>query len=144
MQGKAHASGPGNTERPLPVFAYFQNGDIYHDLGARLVQIIDHLLRQQQLIWRTADNERVLAGNTVNLDPGKDIANGSLHIVQIVLLPGVAQIEGLQSDFIQFGALWRLFWATKIVFSLIGRQKVLDMVPTTRSAFSNEELFRST
>jgi hypothetical protein len=66
-------------------------------------------------------------------------------VVEIVLLPGVGQIEGLHGLLVELGAAWRrVFWATKMVLLVTGRQKVFDITPTMRRASSSETLFRST
>ena len=62
LQRDTDAAGPGDAQGPLPVLAHLQDGDVHHHLGARLVQVVDELLRQQQLVGRAAHHDGVLAG----------------------------------------------------------------------------------
>ena len=105
LQGDGDVAGPGNAEVLLPVLAQLQNRDVHHHLGTRLVQVVNQFLRQQQLVRRAANHDGVLAGDRVGLGIGQHIANGGLHVGQVVLLPGVRQVEGLDRLLIQLGAL---------------------------------------
>ena len=105
LQRHADAAGPGDAQGPLPVLADLQDGDVHHHLGPRLVQVVDQLLRQQQFVGRAAHHDGVLAGDAVDLGVGQHVAQGGLHVGQVVLLPGVGQIEGLHRLLVQLGAL---------------------------------------
>ena len=123
-----------NTDLPHHVLVDLKHGDIDDHLRARLVEVVDQLLRQQQFIRSGAHDDGVLAGNAVDLGVGEHIAQRGRDVVQVVLLRGVREIEGLHRLLVQLGPLRRVLAATKIVLAVIGRQKVPEMVPMMRSA----------
>ena len=100
-----NAAGPGDAESALPVLADFHDGDVDDDFGARLVEIVDEFLRQQKFVGRAAHDDGVLAGDAVDFGAGEYVAQGGLHVVEVVLLPGVGEIEGLDGLLVEFGAL---------------------------------------
>ena len=110
-----------------------------------LVQVVDQLLRQQQLVGRAAHHDGVLALHAVDLGVRHHVAQRGLHIVQVVLLPGIGQIKGLHRLLVQLLPLGARSSAPQRSYcSVTGRQKVFDITPTMRSASSSETLFRST
>ena len=63
------------------------------------------LLREQKLVGRAAHDDGVLALHAVDLGVGHDVAQGGLDVVEVVLLPGVGQIEGLHRLLVELLAL---------------------------------------
>ncbi len=105
LQGDADAAGPGDAQGPLPVFAHLQDGDVDDNFAARLVEVVNELLREQELVGRAAHDNGVLALHAVDLGVGHDVAQGSLHVVEVVLLPGIGQIKSLHRLLVEFLAL---------------------------------------
>ena len=101
LQGNPDAAGPGDAQCLLPVFAHFEDGDVHHHLGTRLVQVVDQLFRQQKFVRRGSHHDGVLAGHGVDLGAGQHVANGGLHVGQVILLPRIRQVEGLHRLLIQ-------------------------------------------
>ncbi len=144
LQRYAKAARPRDAQRAFPVLAHFKYGDVDHDFAARLVEIVDELLRQQQFVGRGAHHDGVLALHAVDLGVGHHVAQRGLHIIQIVLLPGIGQIEGLHRLLIQLLALGPRVLRHKDGVAGDGPPEGVDMTPTMRSASSSETLFRST
>ena len=62
-------------------------------------------LGEHQLVGSGAHDDGVLAGNTIDLGVGKYVAQGGLNVVEVVLLPGVGEVEGLNGLLVELGAL---------------------------------------
>ena len=80
QHGDADAAGPRDAERPLPVLAYLEDGDVDDNLAARLVQVVNELLREEKLVGRGTHDDGVLALHAVDLGIG-----------QYVTAPGATQ-----------------------------------------------------
>ncbi len=114
MKRNAYAAGPLNAKCLLPVLADFKYGDIDHNFGARLIKIVDELLCQQQFVWRTAADDGVLTGYTVDLEvAGEHVAERGLNVVQIILLPGIGKVEGLHGLLVELGPLGTVILGNK-------------------------------
>ena len=65
----------------------FEDGDIDDDLGTGAVEIVQELLREEQLVRGGAHDDGVLAGDEVDLDAGvEQVADGDDDFVGVVLL----------------------------------------------------------
>ncbi len=105
LQLHPHTRRPLQPDRPLPVLAHFQHRYVHHHFRPRLVQVVDDLLRQQQLVRRAPHHQRILARQSVHLDLHQHVAQRRLDVVQVVLLPRIGQVERLHRLLIQFVAL---------------------------------------
>ncbi len=90
----------------LDVAIDFKDGDIDYDFGPGAVEVVQHLLRDEQLVRRSAHDDGVLAGNDIDLDAGiEQIANGHDELVGVVGLAGVGEVEGLYGLLVEVGTL---------------------------------------
>ncbi len=95
-----------DAEVALDVAVDFEDGDVDDDFGAGAVEVVQELLREEQLIGRGAHDDGVLAGNEIDLDAGiEQVADGDDDFVGVVLLAGVGEIEGLDGLLVEVGAL---------------------------------------
>ena len=98
--------GEGDAEVADLVAVDFEDGDIDDDLGAGAVEIVDDLLREEKLVGRGAEDERVLRRDGVDLDGGvEDVADGGEDLVEVVGLRDVGEVEGLDGELVEVGAL---------------------------------------
>ena len=105
LQLQAEAARQLDADGPRLVSIHFQQRHVDNHLRTRLIQVVDELLRQQQLVRRGAHDDGALARHAVELGIHQQVAQRGLNIVQIVLLGGVGQIERLHRLFFQFLAL---------------------------------------
>ena len=105
LQGNAEAAGPLHSQRLLPVLAHFEHCDVDYDLAAGLVEVVDELLRQQELVGGATHDDGVLALHRKDLGSGHEVADCGGDVIEVVLLPCVGQIEGLHGLLIQVAPL---------------------------------------
>ena len=105
MQRHAEAAGPLNAQGAFPILAHLKNSHVDHNFGARLVEVADELLGEQQFVGRAAHHNGVLALHRVDLGLGIRLRMAVLYVVEIVLLPGIGQVKGLNGLFVELGAL---------------------------------------
>ena len=96
----------GDAEIAHPVAVNLKNGDIDDDLRTGAIEIVEELLREQELVRSGPDNDGVLTGDEVDLGAGiEDVAEGLSDFVLVGLLAGVSEVEGLDGGRIEVGVL---------------------------------------
>ena len=77
----------GDAEVADLVAVDFEDGDVDDDFGTGAVEVVDQLLREQELVGGGAHDDGVLAGDEVDLDAGiEQVAEGGDDLVGVVLL----------------------------------------------------------
>ena len=102
----ADGGGKRDPDIALDVAADLEDGDVDDDFGTGTVEIVQQLLGEEELVWRGAHDDGVLAGDEVDLDAGvEEITDGHDDFIGVVLLAGVGEVEGLDGLLVELGAL---------------------------------------
>ncbi len=105
LQLHADRAGKLQTDVAQQVLIDFKDGDVDDDLRLGLIEIVDDLLRQQQLIRCAAHDDGALAGNGLHLDRSiHQVADRIQDFVQVVGHRNVAEVEGLDGLLFQLGS----------------------------------------